>query len=323
MRQLLSGPAVDDPAAVRRLGRAALEQFGVRARRVDPVAQSHNSVFRVRSDEGDFALRVGPAFRAHPIDAAHAEAELTAELADAGIPVPRVRRTLDGPPAALLRADDVAGERECMLLTWTPGRPIARPASDRNVERLGVLSARLHAVARPRSEHPRGAFDGRRAVLIAGDDLLDLAPRELQHVFADAHDRAQAAIDSLWTRDGIRPALLHNDLTVSNVLLRGDELLPIDFQDASWVHVEQDLAITLYGFTGGVVPSPDLLARFRRAYETVRPWPALDDELLRLLLVARRLTMVSLALHLNRPGVDGYLEQQATGIRTLLDQPAG
>lgn len=301
---------------MRRLARAALAAYDIEPLGVRLVATSFNTVYRVTTATGDLVLRVGGEVRVNPVDAAFAEDLLTRELADAGIRVPLVQRTRDGAPSVWVH-DDELGERECMLLTWTPGRRISRPTSAADRDRLARLSASLHRVATPRLTRPRGALDGRSALLVELPDRLGDLPRADAQLVAAGLEIAQDAVDGIWEDSREPPLLVHGDLTPSNVLRDGGELVPIDFQDLSWSHREQDLAITLYGLTAGELDASEVAA-FRAAYETVLPWPTLDEELLRRLILARRLTMVHLGLNLRRPGIEAFLERHLAAIRTLL-----
>lgn len=313
----MAASITDPDRRMRRLARAALGAYDLEVQRMTLVATSFNTIFRVATPRGDFALRVGAEVRVHPEDAARAEDEFTRELAGAGLRVPLVERTRDGASSVWVR-DDEHGDRECMLLTWTPGRRIRRPATAADRDRLARLSAAMHRVATPRLVRPAGTLDGRSALLIDLPDRLGTLPRETRAQFAAGLEVAQDAVDGLWEDSREPPLLVHGDLTPTNVLRDGDELVPIDFQDLSWAHREQDLAITLYGATGGRLDG-DAIRGFRAAYETVLPWPALDEDLLRRLFLARRLTMVHLGLHLRRPGVEAFLETHLAAMRDLLD----
>jgi Ser/Thr protein kinase RdoA (MazF antagonist) len=120
---------------------AALERYGVRARRLRPLAAE---VVRVDADDGRrFALRSRPrsdrVFGDVPLELAW-----TAALRrDTDIEPPEPVPGLDG---GLVQEVDPPGAPEpcdCVLFNWVPGTELARRLTPENVRRLGVLSARL------------------------------------------------------------------------------------------------------------------------------------------------------------------------------------
>ncbi|WP_225755675.1 phosphotransferase enzyme family protein [Actinotalea sp. Marseille-Q4924] len=297
--------------------RAALDAYGRANAPFVEISTSHNTVCRVDAPGGPFALRIAPHGTVHRPGAADAERALLDDLASRGVRAPRVVPTDDGAASVTVEVPDLPGARECMLLAWVPGVPVRRPCSVEQATDLGRVAAQLHELAPTALLLPPGVLDGRDALAFAVPDLLDTAGR-LAPVLRDAHDRAQAAVDDLWeSRAGAGAAarVLHGDLTQTNVLTTepspdtaadtspGDapRLVPIDFQDLLWGHVEQDLAISLLRLSRDD-ETGERCAAFRAGYAAVRPWPALDAGLLRDLFAARRLQMVNLTLVLGRPG---------------------
>jgi Ser/Thr protein kinase RdoA (MazF antagonist) len=66
--------------AEREVAKAALERFPVAVRRVTRVTQSFNTVYRVKSSERTYALRVGPPLQIHAPGTAEAEARWQSSL---------------------------------------------------------------------------------------------------------------------------------------------------------------------------------------------------------------------------------------------------
>lgn len=295
----------------------ALGHFGISDHRLVLTADSFNTVFRVLLPGASYVLRVAVARTIHEAGAAFAEHDWTHALADRGLPVPRVVRAEDGSPSVAVLAEGVPGARECTLLTWTPGRALARPIARKDLQNLAVLCARMHAASTTRSQRPPGVLDGRHALHFRVPNLIDELPGPDHNVFRDALAAAQSGIDVLWREAADAPRLIHSDLTPNNVLRTRTGLAAIDFQDLSWGQVEQDLANSLYGITRGI-DVQGAVGDFRASYEQVRRWPALSDGLLPDLIAARRLEMVNLSLAMNRPGLDEYLQQHAVALRNYL-----
>ena len=144
---------------------------------------------------------------------------------------------------------------------------------------------------------------------------------ELGPAILEAFDRATASIEELWAAPPSPPQLLHGDLTPHNVMVDGDRLIPIDFQDAVWGLDVQDLALSLLSLEQ-VDSSDDLRVTFRLGYESVRPWPDLSPELLATLCAARRLHQLNLSLTLRKPGLDVFVARMQGLIERWLRTPA-
>lgn len=57
--------------------------------------------------------------------------------------------------------------------------------------------------------------------------------------------RAQCGLAALWTNAPGAPRLTHGDVTPSKVVRSRGPLAAIDFQDVTWGHVEQDVALAM------------------------------------------------------------------------------
>lgn len=318
------------PAGLHDAARAALHAYGLDDAPFTEVSTSFNTVLRVGAPHGPRLLRVGPHRGVHRPGVAEAERDLLDHLASQGARVPRVLPTADGAASVTVQVPDLPGPRTCMLLEWVPGEPVRRPCAVDHATELGRLSARLHDLAPSALLLPPGVLDGRDALAFAVPDLLDTAG-DLAPVLRAAHARAQDAVDDLWecrADSGAAARVLHGDLTQANVVTPADGdapvdrgaddaapspapgLVPIDFQDLLWGHVEQDVAISLLRLSRDD-GTGERCAAFRTGYETVRPWPPLDAALLADLFAARRLQLVNINLVMDtagsRMGVDLHL----------------
>ncbi len=294
---------------------AALARFPIRYDAVTELTESFNTVYRVDAGLHRFVLRVGSNQRIHAPDAAEAEAAWTDELAAAGLTVPRVVSTIDGAAYAAIDVDGM-GERHCMLLTWTDGESPTRPISVMEARWLGVLSAKLHLASPERADRPDGVLDGLTVLHFNVPNGLGELDGEYGALFREAYSVGAEALHGLDSAG--HPRIVHGDLTAANTIRTDAGLVPIDFQDITWGHVERDLANTLYSIAQDDGDG-SLAAAFQTAYETLRPWPALDRNLLEGLFVVRRLSMVNLALTLRRPGLSEYVRRHADRLRALLD----
>ena len=293
----------------RAIALAALERFRLDVRRVTHVTRSFNTVYRVQTSEGTYALRVGPKLQIHAAGTAQAEATWQTSLYADGLAVPDVVRSSSGEP--VVHVNDADGHpRTCVLFTWIRGRLMRTRLDASRARKLGQLMARLH-------DHGAGCRDD--GVLVADRVLYWLLPDRLSDVpkygkvLGEARDSVQSVIDELWARPGRSPQLLHGDLTPANVIeAPGVGPVPIDFQDMVLGFPEQDISFTLASF----IRRPDreaLTEAFTAGYSDLRPWPDSTPEVLRGLGVARGLHQLNLSLATAEgPLPQEYLDFHAT-----------
>jgi Ser/Thr protein kinase RdoA (MazF antagonist) len=298
---------------------AALERWGMARAACQFVAERENRVYRVSDPGGgDFALRIRrPGLRS--------KAELMSELHwlealdRAGLCVPRPRAS-----AAGRYLETVAGHPVDMV-GWLSGRPLGRTgtalALARPVETfhaLGREMARLHDASdgmdRPDTFH-RAAWDIEG---LLGDDplwgrfwdspALDAPTRSLLTAFRDA---ARATLRA--AADGLNFGLIHADLVRENVLVDGDRLRLIDFDDGGF-------GFRLFDVATAVVKNrtepdyPRLRDALIEGYRSVRP---LDIEHLDLFIALRAATYVGWIR--TRLAAEGASTRQARYVSEAVD----
>jgi Ser/Thr protein kinase RdoA (MazF antagonist) len=277
---------VTDPVVREALARWGLEDAGC-----EFVAGRENRVFRVRGAQGDFALRVRrPGYRSRA--ELRSELDWLAAMDRAGLSVPRPRPSRSG--ALIEQVDD----NEVDLVGWLPGRRLADgplPGADAAplFERLGAEIARLHLACdrwRPPPGFVRVRWDA--------DGLLGEAPlwgRFWENPTLDADTRellvrfrgaARRALDA--HAGALDHGLIHADLVRDNLLLDGDRIRLLDFDDGGFGYRLFDLATVL---VKAVDPSArDALgAALLAGYRALRP---LDDRCMALCLALRATTYV-------------------------------
>ena len=273
--------------------RDALAPWGPAQAEVAFVAGRENQVFRVRSPAGDFALRI----RRHGY---RSDAELLSELQwmaaldQAGLPVPRPLPSRQG------RLLEAVGSHRVDLLHWLPGRPLGTSRQPLALDdapavfhRLGQATARLHAASdawvRP-DGFTRCAWD---IAGLVGDapvwgrfwdnPTLDLPARQRFQAFRDLATQVlqQQALP-------LDQGLIHADLVRENVLLDGDRLVLLDFDDGGFGYRLFDLATSLLKNLDEP-QYPALKAALLGGYRAVRP---IDTALLDLFIALRAATYV-------------------------------
>jgi aminoglycoside phosphotransferase (APT) family kinase protein len=176
------------------------------------VGGAGTAIWRVAAGRREFALRL---FRPEQVPAVQREVAAMRAAGNAGVPTPRVH-------AATLWHD-----REALLLTWMPGRPLGHEIrlQPERAFALGVAfgraQARIHRIPAP------------RPLANTPHAWVDLAPPD---------DALDACLRSAATR---APALLHLDYHPMNVLIDRDQISAvIDWTNARGGDPRADLART-------------------------------------------------------------------------------
>lgn len=254
----------------------ALEAFPVEPGAIDLVSLAENVTYRVvdRRDGLAYVLRLHRPWY-HTIDELISERVWIRALADAGIAVQMPLRARDGQEYASVTIPGTGEKRYAGLARWTTGRVLAdvlRETTDaaiaeRHFAQLGAVTAALHEQAaawRPPPDFTRHALD---AEGFMGDtphwgpfwDHQALSAAE-RRVMLDARARLRAALDRLDRQPAVY-SMIHADMHPGNVLVDGDRLTVIDFDDAAWGWHAYDIAVALVNHQDG----PNLAA-FERAY---------------------------------------------------------
>ena len=245
------------------------------------VAERENAVYEVSFTDGRrAALRLHRPGYQTP-EAIEFECQWTAALADAGFPCPRPIPTKNGTYLA-------DGTHPATAIAWIDATPFGAsgvPLSGsirQNIPlfyKLGSLLARLHELsdrlALPNCPRTSWDLDGFTGDLPCwgrfweNPALSEAEATELRH----ARDRAREALNSLENPDF---GLIHADALQENVLVQGEDLYLIDFDDAGVgyrlydlgtaliQHIEtpgfteyRDALITAYATERGVPVSPE------------------------------------------------------------------
>lgn len=281
---------------------------------------SENLTFTVRSAGRKAVLRVSRPFY-------HPEEELLAELQwmdmirkSGAVPIPEVYAGTDG---GLLQSfvSERSGIRYfCSLFSFLPGKTVRQLHGRELLEktaRIGSIAASLHLLAQETpamNRLKRFSWDwehllGKNARWGSWRDYPGLT-REDFSLFRRASDEIRGRLAS-YGKGPSRYGLIHADLHLSNVILDGEKLHVIDFDDCGYGWFLYDLGCSLVEYDDGL---PELARAWLEGYRTMRRLTAEDlDEAPAFLLLRR---MVRLAWLSSRIGSDtarsvgpGYLER--------------
>ncbi len=270
---------------------AALSSFPIDAGDLSLVSLAENVTFRVtdRRDGGAYVLRLHrPGY--HTLDELESEHAWIGALADAGVDVPSAVCARDGRGYVPVTVPATGEKRFAGMARWTEGRllseVLAETTDNAVVEdyfaQLGALTASMHNQAsawRPPAGFKRHALDH--------DGLMGDAPHWgpfWEHRSLSAGERSllletRGRMHEMLTRLSRDPSvysLIHADMHPGNILVDGDRLTVIDFDDAGFGWHQYDIAVVLT-YWQTKPNAAEIEQAFLAGYRTTRPVP--DDAL--------------------------------------------
>ena len=270
-----------------------------------------NAVFKVTApDRQRYVLRLHrPGY--HSIAAINSELEWMAALAQAGLDVPQVVPTCSGRLYVEVSHADVAGTRVVDVLEWVADETlrdrIEQETKTNNLDPIvaligqaGELMARLHnhtQVWKAPAGLERHAWD---TVGLVGEapfwgrfwEFEQLTPDQKRLMVAVRDRLRQDLADFPRTADTY--GLIHADFNLDNLLVDGDRLRVIDFDDAGFGWHLFDIATMLVRFEGERYEAAGREAFFA-GYRQHRPLSADHLAHLPLFVTARQLTYLGWA----------------------------
>jgi len=284
----------------------ALEAFPVKVGTVDRVAVSENVTYRVTdcAGRGPFVLRLHrPAY--NTLRQLEAERAWTGALNKAGIRAPAGVQTRTGDHFTAVSIAPGEEVRFAGLTRWIEGEVLStRLEADEDTEsayrtflQIGRLAASMHRQAlawTPPSGFDRPHLDN--AGLLGETprwgrfwDHPDLGETERRHLLT-LRAQAMSHLEEYGTSTRTF-GLIHADLHADNILVHGNTVAVIDFDDSAYGWLIYDLATALVD----ILERPDY-DRLRQAliagYETLRPLPNRDLAILDTLVTVRAMSLI-------------------------------
>jgi Ser/Thr protein kinase RdoA (MazF antagonist) len=293
---------------IAQLARAALEPFGL-----DPGCEvtlcnvSENHTYRV----DDVATGRRLALRVHR-PTYRSVAEIESELAwqdalrqDEIVETPAVVPAIDGSRVVSVGVPGL-GARNVVVFEWMSGVEPDLDAGDAAIgqfKTLGAISARMHqhvrawprpaGFTRPRWDYactlgPQGHWG-------AWQDGLGMGPEERRQL--ERLDAAVAARLAAYGEDATRFGLVHADIRLANLLIDGDRVRVIDFDDCGFSWYMYDFATTLT-FIEDHPRVPELREAWVEGYRSVADLePAAEAELDTFVMLRRLLLVAWIGSH--------------------------
>ena len=267
------------PAALAQLAENALSEWGIQGSHVELFTQRENTVYRVVTPGREvLALRVHRQGY-HTLAELESEHAWTMALAEAGLAVPEAVPTSDGRAYAEIALPGSDETRQVGIVRWIDGIPLARhldehPGDDecaRAFRGVGGIIADFHTATmawQPPAGFTRHAWDA--------DGFVGEAPFwgrfwEITAATPAQRERLSGIRDALRDQLGSLPktgnafGMIHADLHPDNVLVDGDALVVIDFDDAGFGWHAFDLAASLWDRLPALADRP----QYEIAYDAI------------------------------------------------------
>jgi Ser/Thr protein kinase RdoA (MazF antagonist) len=272
----------------------ALAHYGLDGATATLWNVSENHTYRVEHDGRAYALRVHrPGYRTARQIASEL-AWVDALRSDGAVETPAAVRAPGGDRVAAL------GTHNAILFDWLPGIT-PEPGGDDLVAgftTLGAVSARMHAHARAWRRPPgfdRPTWDHEHSLGAAGhwgawQDGLGIGREERAQL-----GRLDATIARRLAAYGHGPerfGLVHADIRLANLLVDGDRVQVIDFDDSGFSWFMYDFA-TAVSFIEDHPRVPELQAAWVAGYRSVALLAAADETELATFVMLRRLLLVA------------------------------
>lgn len=295
---------------LRSVAMAALEKYPISPRRLRLVGGFTNVIFRVDAVEGTYALRID-------LHQDHSDADVDNELAwlealarDTSLDVCRFIPTSSGNRCTHATAEGVPGVRRCVLFEWIPGSPLHDNLTEHGYRQLGALSAGLHIHGRSFAPpHQPMVWDRVFYWPEEVDPVVIYEPRLKPYLDANRHriiERSLVALDGAFSRlDPGGAQLIHGDLHPWNVHRYRNRMIAFDFEDVTWGHPVQDVAITLF-YERDHPRYEAFRSAFENGYRTVAPWPVTYEGELEHFMAARTVMFVNYVANLHGDPSDFY-----------------
>ncbi len=283
------------------IARLAADRYGISADcRLHHYPLTENWTFRIEADAADPAvLRIYRPGGRPPVEIHSELAWMDALRQESPALVPGVIPTRSGGQVLEVVRQPPLDSCYCVLFSCVPGREPAEDQLAAWFPRLGAITARLHRHARSWSvpawfQRPRW------------DLATTLGDRphwgSWQASVTDAEERRQTrrladVVMSRLSEFGDGPArfgLVHADLRLANLLVNGERITVIDFEDCGFSWYLYDLACALT-FNEGRADVRELIEKWVTGYREVEPLAKEDEAEIDTFLMLRRLMLSAYA----------------------------
>jgi Ser/Thr protein kinase RdoA (MazF antagonist) len=288
------------------LAEIALKEWDITSAQLDLIKCRENAVFRATTADGmRYAVRIHRAGY-HTDDELRSELQWINALASYGIQVPAVVPCSDGAPFAVVTGGGVPEPRQVDLFEWVDGKQlgstemgIADTATvGKTYRTIGALAAQLHNQATTWAVpegFTRHAWDtqglvGHQPFWGPFWELAALTDEQRELIVA-ARDKVYLDLEAYATdpAHADRYSMIHADFVAENLMVDGEKVRLIDFDDAGFGWHLFELATALH-FETEAEYYPEAYSALIKGYREYRDLPDSQLAYLPLFMMARSFT---------------------------------
>lgn len=294
----------------RKIAVRAVAQFPLSNPRINYIGFTENVVYKISAQQGEFILRIHAAsYRTQA--AIEQELNYISTLRNSGFNLQKPLNTKADEQIAIVDGFEVS------VLSWQKGRRKRRNSiADKHFIILGEYLAKLHDFSEKNKKQIKSNHRefwtadqllGKQAILGSSDGL-----ESINSFNREVFDRCKKqTYERILAYQDKRPetfGMIHADLHFSNIIWRGDELLPIDFDDCGLGSFLHDLSIPIVTMNSATPQHHREL--LLNAYSQTRPLNQNDLEALDDFILTRHIVMQGwLMARSGHPKIKKYLER--------------
>lgn len=309
MTEFFSKSLEEQEAIMVRAATEALSLWGMEGATLTLIKHRENAVYRVDTTDGTkYALRVHrPHY--HSTEELMSEIQWMAALTKAGVYTPDIVPAQDGEPIKVITPEGQSESFQVDILSWADGTPIGSleegttPDADTLAgiyHKLGQLMAKVHNQVID-WEKPEGFtrhgwdLDG-----LTGPDPfwgryweLELLTAEQKEMMLKVRAKLREQLEAYGT-GADRFGLIHADFMPENILVNGDDVRVIDFDDAGYGWFMYDVATSVF-FEADEPHFEQIVGALFEGYMTERPLSEEDMAMLPVFMMARGVAVLGWA----------------------------
>lgn len=284
----------------------AVDRYDIQIHEIRFLAEETNILYKLTDVKGkNYLLKI---FQEHSstIEDNHMEVfvmDLVSRRSE--ISIPSIVTSKDGSSVQIIKVDEGSSPMRVIIYSWLEGEDLDGNENDERFIQLGEMTAQLH-VATQSVKIPEN-FSPKRwdRIFYYKEDRSVYKNKEFQHFLSKEYHEIMDNMIPFLNNELLRYyqmneenlQFIHSDLNPWNVLVSGDIMHIIDFEDVLWGLPLHDIAISLYYYRYEEELNYENVKRlFFKGYEKIRPLPQFEEYDLDLLMTARRVNFLNFIL---------------------------
>lgn len=289
----------------RKIVELALKMYNIDIRKLTFLTEDTNIFFKiVDSNEKKYAVKIYEELSSDINDSLTEMYMINLISEQTDIKVPSIVKNNSGDDITLVTSEYSKIQKRIAVYTWLDGKDLDGIETTARLEQLGGLVATMHKTSMQNSL-PKDLKPKRhnKVLYYAGDDYFyryDKHKHKVNDKYVEVMDYIipylDGKLEEIYKEQ--TPMLIHGDLNPYNVKVFKDEMRILDFEDAMYAMPVHDIAIILFYYRYS-----DKYEVYKKAlfngYEKIMPLSGVSDEMIEMLIAARRVNFLNYILEIN------------------------